>query len=789
MKSYLRFLSRNKLYTAIEVVGLSVALAFVIVLGSYIIDDMTVNESLRNTDEIYLCHDGNSIFAYRDLTDHYNDIPEIEEVCHYNCSAEVKRLCCGISKAIVGDKEVEVSSTSASSDFFQLFTFPLIDGNPEAVLQSKNSIVISEELAMTLFPDGDALGKEINLYEENAMKLFYPHFRDINISLTVTGVFKKFPKTIFYDTDIIINNDRAHDIEQEAFQGMSHLASLAFLKLKKGADSETVASKLTEIFQKYADSYSDDFTKTVTLTAFNDIKKSDIRNLASFFHNTRNGKMFDIYLIMCVFLVLVSLIDYIILTLAFSRFRIKEIATRQILGSDRNRIIGRCFAEAFMLLAISGAFASLIAFAIKQPVGDILGKTIHPLSHIKEYWLLGGIIILMVTVASSIPSIILSSYNPINIIKGQTKYEDKITFGKIFICLTGILSILSLALCFGITRQTRHLVNQPFGYEIDNMIYIRFADKKVHNIDELKSLPYVKNVGLCTGLPFYPTITSIRLANSKEAHELMMIEGDSTFFEIIGVKTEEVFPTAYASENLYLCKDTYEQISKAGDSDIIKLGNRKIPVSGTVGNLKLGLITNDTSGQLSGILIINKPDESYGLNILVKVEENIHKACQHLREFYKSKGISEYNVSVESCETMFKGQIYEERNIQKLLTGFSIICILMSIMTIVGMSSYHTKITERDNAVRNVFGCSKKEMIRRIVMDFTLPVVVSAVLAIPIAYTIIDRWLEGYVIRTDNSPIIYLGAFALIMATVIAAIMIQAIRMIRTNPTEALKKE
>ena len=80
MKSYLRFLSRNKLYTAIEVVGLSLALAFVIVLGSYIVDDMTVNESLRNTDEIYLCHDGNSIFAYRDLTDHYNDIPEIEEV-------------------------------------------------------------------------------------------------------------------------------------------------------------------------------------------------------------------------------------------------------------------------------------------------------------------------------------------------------------------------------------------------------------------------------------------------------------------------------------------------------------------------------------------------------------------------------------------------------------------------------------------------------------------------------------------------------------------------------------
>ncbi|MBR1959519.1 MAG: hypothetical protein IKA34_03000, partial [Bacteroidales bacterium] len=131
----------------------------------------------------------------------------------------------------------------------------------------------------------------------------------------------------------------------------------------------------------------------------------------------------------------------------------------------------------------------------------------------------------------------------------------------------------------------------------------------------------------------------------------------------------------------------------------------------------------------------------------------------------------------------------EEKNMLKLLSGFSLICILMTIMTIVGLSSYHAKTGEKDNAVRNVFGCSRKEMIRKITLDFTLPVIVSAVVAIPIAYTVIGRWLEGYVIRTDNSPLIYIGAFAVVLAVTLAAVALQALSLMRTNPAEALKKE
>ena len=138
---------------------------------------------------------------------------------------------------------------------------------------------------------------------------------------------------------------------------------------------------------------------------------------------------------------------------------------------------------------------------------------------------------------------------------------------------------------------------------------------------------------------------------------------------------------------------------------------------------------------------------------------------------------------------LVENNIKEEKNMIKLLTGFSFICILMTVLTIVGLSSYHSKTTEKDNAIRNVFGCSKKEIIRKVTLDFVLPVVISATVAIPIAYTVIGRWLEGYVIRTDNSPVIYLGALAAVLLITTASVANQALRAARTNPAEALKKE
>ena len=794
MKSYLRFLSRNKLYTAIEVVGLSLALAFVIVLSSYIVDDMSVNKELKDTENIYICHSAGDIVSTFELPALYDKFPDIEEACAFFARPDDgKMLFSGASIVSYGDMEFNVATAAAEADFLDFFTFPLSYGDPKQALVSKNSVIISEELAGTFFPDGDALGKEIHLHEGNAYSGYFEGMTDIDVNLIVTGVFKPFPKTIFNEPDMIIGIDQFRELQKVNYCGMLRMSEISFVRVKEETDIESLSRQLTKEYRRTPNMSGEDPSgKEIRLTRFEDIKKlseEDGPGVNFFFRNIRNGKLFGIYLIMCIFLTVVALLDYVVLTIAFSRFRIKEIATRQLLGTDRRGIIGRCFAEAFTLLLVSCLFAVIIALAFNEPVGQILGKDINPLSHLNEYMVLIAIMLVMVGLASAVPSIMLSSYSAINVIKGEARYKDRMIFGKLFIGIAGLLSICALAICLGITRQTRHLINQPRGYETEGIILVSFLDKSTHRYhDELQAQSYVSKLGSYINTP---DATGISVIADKDGQtgELRVLEGDREYFDILGIDFLEDFSAADGKENLYLCQSTYEGISEFLDSNMINYQWYDTPICGTVSDIKLGSIIEETTGKFMGICVFNDFEATTGRQICIKTDGNVNEAIRNIKEFYYSKGYDDNLFFIKTLEDSLKEEIREEQNILKLLTGFSIICLLMTIMTIVGLSSYHSKTNERSNAVRNVFGCSKWEMICRLTLDFTLPVVISAIVAIPAAYMVIGRWLEDYVIRTANSPLIYIGALAVVMAVTIASVVIQAIRLMRTNPADALKKE
>ena len=796
MKSYLRFLSRNKLYTAIEVVGLSIALAFVIVLSSYIVDDMSTNKVLKNTDDIYLVHSRKNSNCFKELPALYESMPEIESSCSMVQSGRSRKSFFGeLTTASYGENQAHVSILGVSETFFDFFTFPLSEGNPDDALAFRNSVVISEELANTLFPDGDAIGKEIIVFEKNPQKVEEPDLPDFNVSLTVSGIFRSGLKTVFYEPDLVMRYDLCMQQQEAMFEGSMRRGEHSFVKLQKGTDPEVLAEQLTDQFKKFKNSYDkDSYDFNLKLTGFNDIKKQDPQKFVHSFNHIRQGKLFNIYLIMCIFLTLVSLLDYIVLTIAFSRFRIKEIATRQLLGTDRKGIIGRCFAEAFALLAVSCAFAVLIAIAFKKPIGQILGAEINPLSHLNEYLMLMSVILAMVGLAGAVPSLILSSYNAVNVIKGEARYRYKVTFGKVFIGFAGFLSILAMSICFGISRQTRHLVNQPLGHNIDDILYIEVANDYINLIyDKLASESYIDKVGITSSLPSTQeyTITSITNGNGKR-ERVHFIECTAEAREILGIEILEYFNVADVNpENgkWFMTKSAYDVRDGYVENGNLKLYRRQ-PLCGVVSDFKIGPLKSGTTGTLT-LFNLTKEETmlEWGGTLIAKVNISESKAKQNLVALLESMNYTHDMFRVSSLREAIEENIKEEKNMLKLLTGFSLICLLMTILTIIGLGSYYGKISEKDNAIRNVFGCSKREMILKDILDFGLPAIIPAIAAIPIAYKVIGRWLEGYVVRTDNSPAIYITALALVISVVVVSILIQTFRMLRTNPAEALKKE
>ena len=603
-------------------------------------------------------------------------------------------------------------------------------------------------------------------------------------------IYQNYKKVVYF-----LYLEHLMEQQEKMFGGGARRGEYSFVRLQKGSDPEIIADNLTEQFKKYSRHYDKKyFDCNLKLTGFDDIRKQDPQIFGYSFNHIRQGKLFNIYLIMCIFLTLVSLLDYIVLTIAFSRFRIKEIATRQLLGTCRKGIIKRCFAEAFVLLAVSCAFAILIAIAFKKPIGQILGAEINPLSHLNEYLMLISVILAMVGLAGAVPSLILSSYNAVNVIKGEARYRYKVTLGKVFIGFAGFLSILALSICFGISRQTRHLVNQPLGHNIDDILYIEVADDYINLIyDKLASESYIDKVGMTSSLPSTQayTMTSIRNGNGKR-ETVHFIECTEEAREILGIEILEDFKVASVDPYIgkwFMTKSAYEVREGYVENGNLKL-HRHQPLCGVVSDFKIGPLKSGSTGTLTLFkLATEEAMFEWGGLPIVKVNISESKAKQNLVALLESMNYTHDMFRVSSLREAIDENIKEEKNMLKLLTGFSLVSLLMTILTIIGLGSYSGKTSEKDNAVRNVFGCSKKEMIRKITMDFVLPVLVSAVAAIPIAYTLIGSWLEGYVIRTDNSPIIYLAAFAVVLLIAEAAIMIQALRLLRTNPAEALKKE
>ena len=174
---------------------------------------------------------------------------------------------------------------------------------------------------------------------------------------------------------------------------------------------------------------------------------------------------------------------------------------------------------------------------------------------------------------------------------------------------------------------------------------------------------------------------------------------------------------------------------------------------------------------------------------LVKVNVDEDKALKFIREFYAEKGYDETMVTISTLNEMLVEPFREERNTQKLMVIFTLISILMTAMTIIGLSSWYAKTNEGDTAVKKVFGSSEWQIFRETVVGFSVPVLISAFIAIPLAYIYVGHWLEAYAYRIGNSALIYLAALIAVLLIVALSIAFQALRLMRTNPAEALKKE
>ena len=784
MKSYLRFLSRNKLYTAIEVVGLGIALAFVIVLGSYVLEDLNCDKSIRNAEEVYVLRNMNGMeefFVRHDMDEEmFSDIPGIKSMTQIifeedNLGGQT------FMAEYLGNEHYFTSLLAVEDNFFDFFSFPLDSGNPVRNQPVHNGAVISKLLAEKIFGNENPIGKIIGIP--------FASFDEKN-EFVVEGVFPRFPNTSLPEADVIISHESYKECASKIWGSRNDVTEdpmVEFIRTERGSDIESIKASLTNVLNSIAgrDEYYD--IELVTLKDYHRKYGHGSRAYGRF----RNTDIYNVYLNICMILAILSLLNYILLTVAYSHFRIKEMATRQLLGTDRRGVILRCTFEALFIIAVSMILAMLAAISCKDIFSSLLDTELHPMKTAGEYIIIIVTAVLMAIPAGIASSIAIAKYSPVDIIKGQNRRQEKSVISKLFIGLEGCIAIASTAMLITVTRQNAFILNYPMGYEKDNLIYLDFKTSGPRYLDQLKSLAFVEEAGAMNCLPMY----RYRVMFPNGGGALGYIEAQRSAFDMLGIEINDYGETDFGptGEAMYLSEETMDAIPGAiTDREWFTddWGSRK-PIRGTCSHFRTGTLKTFYSEICAALVIADwraehNPDEH---NYLVKVNGDEDTAAMKLQEMYKELGYDDKMISVKSLNQYLKDDIRKEKNLQNLLMTFVLACLLLTALAIAAFSGYYAQLRTHDTAVRKVFGESGLEVFRKTVWGFIAPVLVSAVAAVPTACFIASRWLEDYMVRVENSWFTYVAAVAFVLIAVFVSVVLQTIRLMRTNPAVVLKKE
>lgn len=781
MKSYFRFLSRNKLYTTIEVFGMAIAIAFVVFIGSFVIREYNTDSEIKKLGNIYIGHSERLFFGSATIKEQLEGkFPEVEEMCRMMNT----HIFGGLKMTFqAGDYTDRQKASIVDENFFRFFPFPLEAGTPESVLKEKNSIVISRTFANKVFGKEDPIGKSIKI--------------DVNgntANLNITGIFSDFKNTIFYSPEIIYRIDLVKDLDS-SLVGNGNGSTVLFIKAAEGTDIQSLENKMEEVVRKEDFLYVYGLYKDFLLTPFDKISYSAVEATAPF-EGLIDASFIKLFTAAGIFLLLFAVLNYISLTVAQTGFRAKEMASRRLLGTQQSGIIARYISESFILTVISFAFALIFVKLISPHLSELIGKEISPLKDMGWMEILFIILLLIVlsVLSGIIPALLVSKYKPIDVVRGNFARTSKMTLGKILIGFQSGVAFITLGLSAVMFIQLKHMTEKPMGYEKENRISIQNASKPSdYHIEELKSLACVEKVGW---LQFEPMTlgtsgTSFKINGIDQKFD--MYYGDQSAFEILGFKVLRKNGEAL-NQCAWLPESTMRALGLNYDCTQVNLDSGGMfPVCGIIEDYHKGTANTQTRGGFLDIAWIKEMEKEEDFRILrtlvVKVSGDENKAENDIKAFYKSKGFSEDEIVVKTYNKMISDLYYSEQQDLKLIAVFTMLTLLLTILAMFAMSTYYARQHSKEAALKKVMGSSRLQLFIETSSGFIKSVGISIIIALPITWVAVSKWLEGYSYRIDNPIYVYIIDAVIMIVIALLSISWQMIKLMNTNPVKSLKNE
>lgn len=796
MKYFFRFLKNNPLYAVINVVGLALSLMFVILIGDYTYRQFSIDKWHKNHERIYVLgtENGNSLLSWPDCAHSLKDrYPEVEDVCCvYMHNGKIKHED-RVYEEAQGDNAGNIML--ADSNFFRFFDFKMIDGDRETALDSPKKCVVTESLAKALFPDGNALGQPLQI--EGTRYVFVSDDNgdpyDSSLVYTVSGVIKDLDKTVFLnETAVIANFERApqvlgYRLRNDLMASGPLGSTLSFLMLRPGASLEDKIEDLTSYCIESIPVFNFYGNRKAAIIPLDDLMFAPQNTGAGL--QTGDKSLLGILLAVVLAILMFAVTNYINLTVANTGFRAKEMATRRLLGSDGLGISLELIGESTLMVFISFIIGGALALLLEDKMAVLFKGKIDILKDINFSTVSVSLLFIVLTgiISGIMPTISLSKYKPIDVVKGSFRYHSKMVLSRIFIILQNVITMTMMAATLTILLQMSHLVKAPLGYNTENIFRVSSDNPEVMR-NALKSQPFVQEIGSFSGTSLDGNYRSMSTRKDKDNNNLLvyLTTWDKEFIDIMGINL--VKDNHLSGDVKYINEELAGKLSLGdGESEVTWGDGSVTQVAGVFSNFHM---TNILDPYQPFMITVKDTDEIEDPNFMVKTDgspDARKKLCDLIKEVDGST--EDIDWKVQSVDDNIKASLNEEKNTMRIVSIFTGIAVLISILGFIGMSLFFIRQRKKEIGVRRIMGSTTNEVLSLLLTKFCAPLLVSFIFAVPLSWFIMDKWLEGFSYRIGLSPWIFIASGAVSLLIAVVSIFFQTLHAAHSNPADAIRAE
>jgi putative ABC transport system permease protein len=788
-----RNLSKRKLYTGINILGLTIAIVSFLAISLYIYHELSYDRMYTDADRIYQFQQE---FVSGGETELVTSTPSIlvptlmEEVPEVEIGTLVFDLSIFSSVIVDAGKGNQEESRFAFADenFFKVFDFEVLEGNPDLVLSEPNQIVLTESTAKRYFGKANAAtGKPLKIDGKE---------------YTVTGVMQDFPSNSHLDFDFIASfKSHRHGTKPE----WSPSNYYSYAKLIPNADMAAFSSKLDQMVEKYM---GEDMNNYGFRTSFQVQPVTSIHlgeNQLQSIKPTSDIKYLYIFGIVAVLLIFIGIINYVNLATAEATERNKEVGLRKVMGAGRMQLFGQFISESFILTFSALVFSVLALYFMVDAFGDISGVPLQLGLLLTPAGLavILGLLLLIAFLSGVYPALILSGMEPLKALGKNVKIGGGAWLRKGLVVFQFFVSIGLLVATLIVQRQLEYMQSVNLGYDREEVVALSYHYNMRKSVGSLKNellrTGAAQSVTLAADMPIYIK-AGYKIFPGLDTDKEMMITGysvDPDLVKTLGLKilagedfaAEELTRTAAREQEtehaVMLNEAAVKELGWTNEEAVGKKLNFGSPtyVKAVVGDFYF----NSLHHQVGPLAIMVDPEQANV--ILAKLPKG--NPAEHLA---KMEGIWKSLAPDRPFNYKFVDQEYDrmyqtEEKIGAVFSLFAGIAIFIACMGLFGLVSYVALRRTREISIRKVLGATQFDVLKVLSADFFVLLGISAVLATAFGIWFSKQWLEGFAYKTTVSPMVYVVAILIVAGISLLTIGYRTVKVNRTNPAKTLKDE